>query len=95
VEHDLDHRNLNHGFAVFHEFLIVFAEPTSMAQPGERTFHNPAFGKNLKTGLLSEFSDDLQDPTTPPPQPLHELPGITAIRPNQFHRRKQHRRLEK
>jgi hypothetical protein len=86
---------VNHGFAVFEEFLVVFAQPTSVAEPSERAFNNPAFGKNLKTGLPFELSDDLQDPTTPPPQPLHELPGITTVRPIQLHRRKQCRRLEK
>ncbi len=55
MEHELDHRNLDHGLAVFDEFLIVFAQPTSMAEPGEGAFHDPAFGKNLKTNLLTKF----------------------------------------
>ncbi len=88
MEHELDHRNLDHGFAVFDEFLIVFAQPTSMAEPGEGAFHDPAFGKNLKTNLLTKFLNDLEAPTTPPQQPVHKLPGVTAIRPNQLDGRK-------
>ncbi len=35
--------------------LIVFAQPTSMAEPGEGAFHDPAFGKNLKPTCSPSF----------------------------------------
>lgn len=65
VEHQLDHGNLNHGFAVFDELLIVFAEPAIVAEPGERAFDDPALAENFKTDLLAKLVDDFQNPATP------------------------------
>ena len=90
----MDHGDLNHGFAVFDEFLIIFAEPAVVAEPSERAFHNPAFREHLKTDLVSQLAYDFQDPAAPAIQPLDQLSGITAIGPHQRDRRKQRRSLE-
>src|SRR3970040_193509 len=65
LEHEADHGDVDHGFAVFHQFLIVLAESPGMSQPGERAFHDPALAKELKTSLLFQLTDNFQDPTTP------------------------------
>ncbi len=58
VEHQLDHGNLDHRFAVFEQLLVVFAEPAIVAEPGERAFDDPALAENFKTGLLAQLVDD-------------------------------------
>jgi hypothetical protein len=94
VEHELDHGDLNHGFTVFGEFLIVLAQSAIVTQPSKRPFHDPAFGKDLKTYLFTQLSHDFQRPATPPMQPRHEFSRITAVSPNQRNRRKQGCRFE-
>jgi len=83
LQHESDHGDLNHGLAIFNQFFIVLAEATGMAQPSKRAFHDPAFGKDLKTNLLFELPNDLQHPTTPAIEPLDQLSGVTAIGPHQ------------
>jgi hypothetical protein len=94
VKHELDHGDFNHGFAVFEELLIIFAEPAVVAQPSERTFHNPTFREDLKTDLVSQLAHDFQDPAAPAIEPVNQLSGITAVGPHQGDRRKQRRSLE-
>ena len=94
VEHELDHGELNHGFAVFDEFLVVFAESPIVAEPSERAFHHPASGEQLKTNLIAQLADDFQHPATPAIQPTDQLPSITTIGPDQRYRRQPHRGFE-
>jgi len=94
LEHEPDHGDVDHGFAVFQEFLIVLAESPGMSQPGERAFHDPAFAQELKTSLLFQLTDNFQDPTTPAIEPGNQLAGVTAIGPHQRNGGKRRSRLD-
>src|ERR1700686_1544004 len=94
VQHQLDHGDFNHGFAVFEEFLIIFAKPTVVAQPSERAFHNPTLREDLKTDLVSQLAYDFQNPAAPAIEPADQLSGIATVGPHQGDRRKQHGGLE-
>jgi hypothetical protein len=94
VKHQLDHGDFNHGFAVFEEFFIIFAEPTVVTEPSERAFHNPTLGEDLKTDLVSQLAYDFQNPAAPAIEPVDQFSGITAIGPHQGDRRKRRRGLE-
>jgi hypothetical protein len=89
VKHQLDHGDFNHGFAVFEEFLIIFAEPAVVAEPSERTFHNPTLREDLKTDLLFQLAYDFQDPAAPAIEPVDQLSGVATIGPHQGDCRKQ------
>ena len=83
LQYEADHGDLDHGFAVFHQFLVVLAESPGMRQPSERAFYDPALAKELKTSPLLQFADNFQDPATPAIEPLDQLSGVTAIGPHQ------------
>lgn len=86
LQHEPDHGDLDHGFAVFYQFLIVLAESPGMCQPGERAFYDPALAKQLKTSLLFQLPDNFQHPAAPATQPFDQLSGVTAIGPHQRNR---------
>lgn len=88
LQHQSDHSDLNHGLAVLDDFLVVFAESPTVAQPSERAFDQPPLGQHLKADLAFQLAHDFQNPTAPLLQPFDELSGVAAVGPDQRDRRK-------
>ncbi len=83
VKHHIDHGNAYHGFTALNQRLIVFGEATVLPKPCKCTFYDPSLGKDDKLVRLRAF-DDFNDPAVPANRPIHKLPGITAIGPDNF-----------
>ena len=83
MNHHVDHGNTYHGFTALNQRLIVFGKSSILTQPGKRSLNNPSPGKDDKLVRLGSF-DDFNGPAVPPNRPIHKLPGITAIRPDDF-----------
>jgi len=83
MNHQIDHSNADHGLTAYGERFVVFGQSAVPTQPGERPFHNPSFGQNLK-GVYGRALDDLNNPAIPPGRPIHEAPGIAAVGEDEF-----------
>ncbi len=83
MHHQIDHGDTDHGFAGFGEGFIVFREAAVFSKPCKCSFNDPSLGKDDKFVRVGSF-DDFNDPAIPADRPVHELPGITAIGPDDF-----------
>jgi len=83
MNHDIDHGNADHGFTALRERLIVFGESSVLAEPGERSLHNPALGQDHELVRVRAL-DDVDDPAVPTLGPVHKLSGVTAVGPDDF-----------
>jgi len=83
MEHQVDHRNLDHGLAVFHTGFIVLAQSPISAKPCKRSLDDPSLGQHLKALDVIVSLDDRQQPLAQVPGPCDQLPGIAAISPDQ------------
>lgn len=82
VKHELDAGDWHHRFAVKGEIFIVFAQAALMFQPSKGSFHDPAFGKQMKSRGVSQLLDNFQGPTTPALEPLDQFPRVPPIGPD-------------
>ena len=87
-EHDVDHTDMDQGFAGFRPVFIVLAQPAAVVDPRDRAFHHPATRQDREAfGLVGAFHD-LQFPVTGLFRPSDEFPGVAAIGPDELQSRK-------
>src|SRR5260370_24889041 len=88
LDHESDHTNPNHRFAMVRANLVVPTEPTRVHKPAEGSFDYPALGQDLETFDVVTASHDLQSELsewTELLDPLDQGPKIAAIGPDDLH----------
>lgn len=83
----MDHRQVNHRLAAFRQRLVVLAQTTITAEPGEGSLHDPTLGQNPKAGDIVATFDDLQSPVAQFVRPRDQFSGVSSIGPNPFQSR--------
>ena len=81
-EHQVDHRYMNPGLTGFWQFLVVLAEPSASAEPGQRPFNHPSARQHLELVAVRSPAHHLQQPSSSLPSPRHQPTGIGRIRPD-------------
>jgi len=84
MNHQVYHGDSYHRLAAVDQGLVIFAQPSVLSQPGEGALDDPAFGQNLESAGIITTLDDLQRPAAKGSGPFNQLPGISAIRPDQL-----------
>ena len=72
----------NPGLAGFREFLVVFAEPPTPAQPGQCALHHPPAGQHLELMAVRVPAHHLQQPSAGRPNPPHQPAPIGCVSPD-------------
>ena len=80
----MNHRDMNPGFRCFRQGLIVLAQPTTPAQPGESAFYDPPARQHLKLVAVRRSSDDLKQPASEGTSPIDQLSRVRPVSPNQL-----------
>ena len=88
MNHEIDHCDIDHGFAALRERFVVLAEPPVFAEPGEGPLDDPSTRQDHESDLVAGAFDDVENPAAEFRRPLHERSGIAAIGPNQTQSRK-------
>ena len=83
MDHQVNHRQFNHGFTTDRQRLIVFAQSPVLAQPRKGPFDHPPAGQDRKTFNVFTAFDNLQHPMTEISRPLDELACISTVCPDQ------------
>src|SRR5271167_2358451 len=86
VEHEADHRDVNHRFVGLGQALVVTDQAPPAQQPGERSLHNPAPGKDREADLLGGFLDDFHDDSPRTLGELDERSLVAAVGEDVTHR---------
>ena len=76
--HEIDHAEMDDGFARFGRAFVVFAVSPIAGQPSERAFDDPAFGQDDKSFHRDGSQHRLQHPAEGLADPLGQT--IAAIR---------------
>ena len=85
AQHQGDHGNVQHGFAVGEKEFEVLGQSPTETQPAEGPLHHPAPGKHVKALEVVGALHDLELDGQLRPEvayPLDELPGVGAVRPD-------------
>ena len=79
MEHEVGHGDQDHALAAFDKGFVVLGQSAILSQPREGAFHNPAFRQHHEapTGMSLHNFHHAEVPT---PRPMHERPGIPAVR---------------
>src|SRR5258708_23741616 len=88
LEHQSDHTDPNHRFAVVRANFVVTAEATRLHKPAEGSLDDPALGQNLEAFDLVTPAHDLQVELTERTELLHPLDQgsqIAAIGPDDLY----------
>ncbi len=83
MNHQIDHGNVDHGLAALDECFVTFRQSPVSTQPGERPFHNPSCGQNVK-GVQSMAFHNLDDSPIPPRRPIHKVSSVPTVREDEF-----------
>ena len=83
-EHEVDHGDMHPRCTAFGALLVVFAQPSASAQPGQGAFHYPAAGQHLESVLLCRTAYQLQGPTAHRLGPLHQFTAIGPVGSDQL-----------
>ena len=73
---------MNPGLTGFWQFLIVLAEPSAPAEPGQRAFNHPSARQHLELVAVRSPAHHLQQPSSILPSPRHQPTGIGRISPD-------------
>lgn len=82
MDHEVHHRDVDHGFAAFGKRFVVFAQTAILGEPTEGTLHNPAARQNGKSLLVTRAFDDVENPLPELRGPRHQGTGVAAVGPN-------------
>src|SRR6266542_2756768 len=85
LEHESNHTNPNHCFAVIQSDLIVTTKPSRLVKPTEGAFYNPPLGQNLEALGSVTSTHDLQfqfAKGTKLLDPFNQCSQVAAIGPN-------------
>lgn len=83
MKHQVDHRDVDHGFTAGWQGFVVLAEPTIPAEPTECTLDNPTLGQHDELVGVAAF-DDLDDTAKHPLGFMDKPAGVPAIGPDEF-----------
>ena len=83
MNHQVNHRDVDHRFATVRQRLIVFAQSAVLAQPRKRAFDDPTLGQDHELARLAAF-DDLNHTAMGVLGPIKELTAIPAVGPDDF-----------
>ena len=72
---------MNPGFSCFQPFLLVFAESSAPAQPGQGALHHPPAGQELELVAVRAPAHHPQQPTSGSPCPRYQSTGVGFIGP--------------
>jgi len=89
MQHQIDHRDSDHGLAAVGQHLVVLAVASIATQPRKRPLHNPPPGQHLESDNIVAAFDDLQNPPAQFLGPLDQLACIAAVGPDQLQSREQ------
>src|ERR1700683_94487 len=92
ADHDSDHANSQHGLAMINADFVVAAQSPRFEEPAKGSFHNPAFGQNLKAFDLIATSHDFQLEHaigTKLFNPTHQISEIATVGPDDLQASKQ------
>ena len=73
---------MNPGLAGFGQLLVVFAEPSAPAQPGQCALHYPPARQHLEVVAVRAAAHHLQQPASGRPSPRDQLAGIGGVSPD-------------
>ena len=73
---------MNPGLPGFRQFLVVLAEPSAPAEPGQRAFNHPSARQHLKLVAVRSTAHHLQQLSSSLPSPRHQPTGIGRIGPD-------------
>src|SRR6266849_8302653 len=88
LEHQSDHTDTNHRFAVVEANFVVTAESTRLHKPAEGSLDYPALWQNLEAFDLVTPAHDFQAELTERTELLHPLDQgskVAAISPDDLH----------
>jgi hypothetical protein len=80
----MNHGNLHPCLAGLRQFFIVFTQAPTPSQPGQGALHHPSTGQHSKAMAAFGALDDLKQPATGDVCPIHQLPAISCVGPNQL-----------
>ena len=66
------------------QLLVIFAQSSAPTQPTECSFNNPSAWQHFKMMVVFWPLYDLQNPASESPSPIHQLPSIAPISPDQL-----------
>src|SRR3989442_543856 len=84
-DHETNHTNANHRFAMIQTNLIVAAQAPRFVEPAKGSFHQPPFGQHLKTfgSIASAHNPEFRLAVgTQGFNPRYQLAKIAAIGPD-------------
>ena len=68
----------------FRQFLVVLAQPSAPAQPGQGALHHPPPGQHLEAVAVRIAAHYAQHPTTGGPSPRHQPASVGGISPDEL-----------
>ena len=80
----MTHSYMNPSLRAFSQSFVVFAEPSVSAQPPEGALHNPSARQHLKAMAVLGALDHLNQPASQTVSPIHQMPCVGSIRPDQL-----------
>src|SRR6266498_693503 len=88
LDHESDHADPNHRFAVVGANFVVATKSARLHQPTESSFDDPALGQNLETFSLVTAPHDLQPEFAERTELLHppnQCSQIATVSPDNLH----------
>src|SRR3990172_5533856 len=83
MKHQVDHCNQYHALTALFQCFVVLRQSTILAQPRERSLHDPALGQHDEAVRRWPL-DDLDEATEPAAGPIDELARVAAVREDQL-----------
>ena len=83
-EHQVDHGDVNPGFAAVGALFAVFAQSATSAQPGQSSFYHPPSGQYLKVAAVGFAFHHGEQPSAHRPSPVHQLTRVASVSPDQL-----------
>ncbi len=83
----MDHGDVDPCLRGCAQGLVVLAQPSAPAQPGEGALHPPSAGPHLKLMAMGGHFHNFQCPAGPGPDPLDPRAGLAGIGPDQLQAR--------
>jgi len=83
-EHQLNHRDVDHGLTGGGEIFVVLTQSPISSQPTESSFHHPTSRQHFKSCDIVAPPYNFQSPTGQAVKPSDQLSSIATIRPNQL-----------
>ncbi len=83
MEHEVGHRNQDHGLAGLGEGFVVFRQSAVLSEPSEGAFDDPSLGQ-YDESMRFRTLHDLHQTSVPTSRPVDKPPGIAAVGKDQL-----------